>query len=90
MAQQPHYWARSRLPLLKRKMFVFYITHRLGVIVENSFKEWRREKTNEKGQSVLYNKELTWMEEERERPTGWVSGKEKILRSLKLRRKHFW
>ena len=45
---------------------------------------------NEKGQSVLYNKELTWMEEERERPTGWVSGKEKILRSLKLRRKHFW
>ena len=31
---------------------------------------------NEKGQSVLYNKELRWMEEERERPKGWVSGKE--------------
>ena len=27
---------------------------------------------------VLYNKELRWMEEERERPAGWVLGKENL------------
>ena len=44
---------------------------------------------NEKGRGVLDNKELRWMEEERERNLqagDWV----KKIRSLKLRRKHFW
>ena len=56
--------------------------------MENSFKEWRREKMNEKGQGVLYNKELRWMEEERERPTGWVSGKENF-KKFEIEKKTF-
>ena len=33
---------------------------------------------NEKGQGVLDNKGLRWMEEEREKPTGWGLGKENL------------
>ena len=43
---------------------------------------------NEKGQGVLYNKELRWMEEERERPTGWVSGKENF-KKFEIEKKTF-